>query len=218
MSIVVSYVSTLVHFYSIGYMSLDPHLQRFLSYLSLFTFFMLVLVTADNFIQMFIGWEGVGLASFLLINFRSTRIQANKAAMKALIVNRIGDLGLCIAIFIIFYVFGSVDYSTVFATINEVVGNNWKFIFIPFDLTTLICFFLFIAAIGKSAQLGLHTWLPDAMEGPTPVSALIHAATTVFAIKMNKIITFLNNLTQCWDNQIGLSASCIKQLQRLHVR
>lgn len=129
---------------------------------------------------MFIGWEGVGLASFLLINFWSTRFQANKAAMKAIIVNRIGDLGLCLAIFFIFFVFGSVDYSTVFASLHLFFGSPLFFFFFPFDFLTLICLFLFLAAVGKSAQLGLHTWLPDAMEGPTPVSALIHAATMVF--------------------------------------
>ena len=180
MLIVVSYVSALVHLYSIEYMAHDPHIQRFMSYLSLFTFFMLILVTADNFVQMFIGWEGVGLASFLLINFWTTRLQANKAAMKALIVNRIGDLGLSLGIFAIFFVFGAVDYSTVFASVSDLLGNKLIFFQMEFDILSIICFFLFIGAVGKSAQIGLHTWLPDAMEGPTPVSALIHAATMVF--------------------------------------
>lgn len=179
MLIVVTYVSAFVHLYSIEYMHNDPHIQRFMSYLSLFTFFMLILVTADNFIQMFIGWEGVGLASFLLINFWTTRLQANKAAMKALIVNRIGDFGLSLGIFTIFFVFGAVDYSTVFATAHNFIANRLVFFQFEFDALSVICFFLFTGAVGKSAQLGLHTWLPDAMEGPTPVSALIHAATMV---------------------------------------
>ena len=186
MLIVVTYVSALVHLYSTEYMEGDPHLQRFMAYLSLFTFFMLILVTADNFIQMFIGWEGVGLSSFLLISFWTTRLAANKAAMKALIVNRIGDLGLSVGIFAIFYVFGAVDYSTVFATASHVwaTGQKLSFFQFEFDSLSFICFFLFIGAVGKSAQIGLHTWLPDAMEGPTPVSALIHAATMVFYAKI----------------------------------
>ena len=183
MLIVVTYVSALVHLYSIEYMANDPHIQRFMSYLSLFTFFMLILVTADNFVQMFIGWEGVGLASFLLINFWTTRLQANKAAMKALIVNRVGDFALSLGIFAIFFVFGAVDYSTTFATSSyfaSVVPTSSNFPFdIPFDFLTFISILLFLGAVGKSAQIGLHTWLPDAMEGPTPVSALIHAATMV---------------------------------------
>lgn len=181
MLIVVTYVSALVHLYSIEYMANDPHIQRFMSYLSLFTFFMLILVTADNFVQMFIGWEGVGLASFLLINFWTTRLQANKAAVKAMIVNRIGDFGLSLGIFAVFFTFGAVDYSTVFATVTDVLGSNITFFQTEFDTLSVICFFLFIGAVGKSAQIGLHTWLPDAMEGPTPVSALIHAATMVTA-------------------------------------
>jgi NADH:ubiquinone oxidoreductase subunit 5 (subunit L)/multisubunit Na+/H+ antiporter MnhA subunit len=180
MLIVVTYVSALVHLYSIEYMSHDPHIQRFMSYLSLFTFFMLILVTADNFVQMFIGWEGVGLASFLLINFWTTRLQANKAAMKALIVNRVGDFGLSLGIFAIFFVFGAVDYSTVFATASDLAHSAFIIAGLEFDVLTVICIFLFVGAVGKSAQIGLHTWLPDAMEGPTPVSALIHAATMVF--------------------------------------
>ena len=181
MLIVVTYVSTVVHIYSISYMSHDPHLQRFMSYLSFFTFFMLILVTADNFIQMFLGWEGVGIASFLLINFWTTRIQANKAAIKALIVNRIGDFGLSIAIFIIFLIFGSVNYSIVFSLVNNYTSIQLFFFNTEFNIITIICLLLFIGAVGKSAQIGLHTWLPDAMEGPTPVSALIHAATMVTA-------------------------------------
>lgn len=181
MLIVVTFISFLVHLYSTEYMSHDPHLPRFMSYLSLFTFFMLILVTADNFVQMFVGWEGVGLCSFLLINFWFTRIQANKAAIKAMIMNRIGDFGLALGIFCIFVSFGAIDYSTVFALAPYYLGKSFNFLNIDFLLLDLIGFLLFVGAVGKSAQLGLHTWLPDAMEGPTPVSALIHAATMVTA-------------------------------------
>jgi len=152
-----------------------------MSYLSLFTFFMLILVTADNFIQMFVGWEGVGLCSYLLINFWFTRIQANKAAIKAMILNRIGDFGLVVGILIVFVEYKAVDYATVFAITPIFTNKFFNFLSFDFDLISIICFFLFIGAVGKSAQLGLHTWLPDAMEGPTPVSALIHAATMVTA-------------------------------------
>ncbi|QXE46236.1 NADH dehydrogenase subunit 5 (mitochondrion) [Nitzschia inconspicua] len=181
MCIVVTFVSSLVHLYSIEYMSHDPHLPRFMSYLSLFTFFMLILVTADNFIQMFLGWEGVGLASYLLINFWFTRVQANKAAIKAMIINRIGDFCLIIAILTMFVNFKSVDYATVAALAPFFKMQTVNFLNMDFNILSLICIFLFFGAVGKSAQLGLHTWLPDAMEGPTPVSALIHAATMVTA-------------------------------------
>lgn len=181
MCCVVTFISSLVHIYSTEYMSHDPHLPRFMSYLSLFTFFMLILVTADNYVQMFVGWEGVGLCSYLLINFWFTRIQANKAAIKAMIVNRIGDFGLSLGILIIFIKYKSVDYATVFSLTPFYFEENFKFLNFDINLLTLIGILLFIGAIGKSAQLGLHTWLPDAMEGPTPVSALIHAATMVTA-------------------------------------
>jgi NADH-ubiquinone oxidoreductase chain 5 len=181
MCCVVTFISTLVHFYSIEYMSGDPHLSRFMSYLSFFTFFMLILVTADNFVQLFVGWEGVGLCSYLLINFWFTRIQANKAAIKAMVINRIGDFGLVLGILFIFVTFKAVDYATVFSLAPIMSNTTVIFLNIEFETLTIIGFFLFIGAIGKSAQLGLHTWLPDAMEGPTPVSALIHAATMVTA-------------------------------------
>ena len=181
MLIVVTVVSTLVHFYSTEYMRHDPHLPRFMSYLSLFTFFMLMLVTADNFLQLFLGWEGVGLCSYLLINFWYTRIQANKAAMKAIIVNRIGDFGLTLGILAIFYVFKALDFGTVFASVDSVSDVTFNFLNVELHALTVICLLLFVGAVGKSAQIGLHTWLPDAMEGPTPVSALIHAATMVTA-------------------------------------
>jgi NADH-ubiquinone oxidoreductase chain 5 len=181
MLIVVTFISSLVHLYSTEYMSHDPHLPRFMSYLSLFTFFMLILVTADNFIQLFVGWEGVGLCSYLLINFWFTRIQANKSAIKAMIVNRVGDFGLALGIFAIYITFQSVEYSTVFALAPYLKDDVLCFLGFDCHLLTLVGILLFIGAVGKSAQLGLHTWLPDAMEGPTPVSALIHAATMVTA-------------------------------------
>lgn len=171
MCVVILSISALVHFYSIEYMSADPHIQRFFSYLSFFTFSMLILVCSNNYVFMFVGWEGVGIASYLLINFWYTRIQANKASMQAILMNRIGDWGLSIGLFGIFWLFGSSNYNTVFSVCSL------------FDeqYLTILTIFLLIAAIGKSAQLGLHTWLPSAMEGPTPVSALIHAATMVTA-------------------------------------
>ncbi|KAI3423008.1 hypothetical protein D9Q98_010851, partial (mitochondrion) [Chlorella vulgaris] len=170
-----------VHIYSIGYMSQDPHLPRFMCYLSLFTFFMLMLVTADNFVQMFFGWEGVGLASYLLINFWFTRLQASKASIKAMLVNRVGDFGLALGIMAIFSVFKTSDFSIVFACAPYLATKSLVFCNLEFHAFTCISLLLFIGAVGKSAQLGLHTWLPDAMEGPTPVSALIHAATMVTA-------------------------------------
>ena len=181
MLIVVTFVSTLVHIYSISYMSGDPHIPRFMCYLSIFTFFMLMLVTADNFIQMFFGWEGVGLASYLLISFWFTRLQASKSSIKAMLVNRIGDFGLALGIMALFSVFKTVDFSSIFACAPQFAGTSFIFCNFKVDTLNTICILLFIGAVGKSAQLGLHTWLPDAMEGPTPVSALIHAATMVTA-------------------------------------
>jgi NADH-quinone oxidoreductase subunit L len=181
MLVVVNSVSALVHIYSIGYMSHDPHKPRFMAYLSLFTFMMLSLITADNFLQLFFGWEGVGLASYLLIGFWFKKESANNASMKAFIVNRVGDLGLLIAIFLIFKTFGTLTFSEVFSQAADQSKNSIKIFGGEYNLITTICVFLFIGAMGKSAQILLHTWLPDAMEGPTPVSALIHAATMVTA-------------------------------------
>ena len=181
MLIVVNVVSSMVHVYSIGYMSHDHHKPRFMAYLSLFTFFMLMLVTADNFVQMYFGWEGVGLASYLLINFWYEKPSANNASMKAFIVNRVGDFGFALGIMAIFYLFGSVHFDTVFAAAAGKAGHTMNFLGFNLDALTVACLLLFMGAMGKSAQLGLHTWLPDAMEGPTPVSALIHAATMVTA-------------------------------------
>jgi len=181
MLIVVTLVSSLVHIYSIGYMSQDPHKARFMSYLSLFTFAMLTLVTSDNFIQLFFGWEGVGLCSYFLIGFWYKKESANAAAIKAFVVNRVGDFGFALGIFLIFYIFGTVNYQEVFQQIPQITDKNLNFIGFNINAVDLICILLFVGAMGKSAQFLLHTWLPDAMEGPTPVSALIHAATMVTA-------------------------------------
>ena len=181
MLVVVTSVSALVHIYSIGYMSHDPHKPRFMAYLSLFTFAMLMLVTSDNFIQLFFGWEGVGLCSYFLIGFWFKKDSANKAAIKAFVVNRVGDFGFALGIFLIFYLFGTVNYSEVFQQISTITDKNLTFLGIEINAIDLICLLLFVGAMGKSAQILLHTWLPDAMEGPTPVSALIHAATMVTA-------------------------------------
>ena len=194
---VVLTVSMLVHIYSSEYMNTDPHLPRFMSYLSLFTFFMLLLITSDNFMQLFLGWEGVGLCSYLLISFWFTRLQANKSAIKAIIMNKIGDFGIALAIFCIFETFGTLEFSVVFSIVPYMVDETLNILGIYIDNITFISLLLFLGAIGKSAQLGLHTWLPDAMEGPTPVSALIHAATMVTAgvfllIRVSPLIEYSN--------------------------
>ena len=181
MLVVITSISSLVHIYSIGYMSHDPHKPRFMAYLSLFTFAMLMLVTSDNFIQLFFGWEGVGLCSYFLIGFWFKKDTANAAAIKAFLVNRVGDFGFALGIFLIFYLFDTVNYSEVFELIPTIIDKNLVFLGIEVKAIDLICLLLFIGAMGKSAQILLHTWLPDAMEGPTPVSALIHAATMVTA-------------------------------------
>jgi NADH-quinone oxidoreductase subunit L len=181
MLVVVTGVSAFVHLYSVGYMRDDPGRPRFFSYLSFFTFAMLMLVTSNNFLQVFLGWEGVGLASYLLIGFWYKRPSANEAALKAFVVNRVGDFGFALGIFAIFYVFKTLDFNAVFAAAPSMVGKTFLFGSWHVDILNTICFLLFMGAMGKSAQIGLHTWLPDAMEGPTPVSALIHAATMVTA-------------------------------------
>ena len=227
MSVIVTFVSFLVHLYSIEYMSHDPHLPRFMSYLSLFTFFMLILVTADNFIQMFLGWEGVGLCSYLLINFWFTRIQANKAAIKAMLINRIGDFCLLLGIFVIFVNYKSLDYASVASLTPFFKQKYIEFLSIKFNVLSLACCFLFLGAMGKSAQLGLHTWLPDAMEGPTPVSALIHAATMVtagvfliarcsfiyeYSINILNAIAFIGASTAFLASTIGLLQNDLKRV------
>lgn len=228
MLIVVSSISTCVHIYSLEYMSEDPHLQRFISYLSFFSFFMLILVTGNNLLQMFMGWEGVGLCSYLLINFWFHRLQANKAALKAMIVNRIGDFGLAMGLFLIFSIFKTIDYDILQIMTPTFNNNSLTYIInYSFDTLTLISFLLFIGAVGKSAQIGLHTWLPDAMEGPTPVSALIHAATMVtagvflicrtfyfFEYSPNTLIlvTILGSLTAFIAGTIGLVQNDLKRV------
>ncbi len=181
MLVVVNTVSSLVHLYSIGYMHEDPSRPRFFAYLSLFTFAMLMLVTADNLLQMFFGWEGVGLASYLLIGFWYHKPSANAAAIKAFIVNRVGDFGFALGIFGVFFLFGSINFDAIFAAAPSAKGATMNFLGLQVDVMTTLTLLLFMGAMGKSAQLLLHTWLPDAMEGPTPVSALIHAATMVTA-------------------------------------
>ena len=226
---VVRTVSTLVHLYSIEYMRHDPHHQRFMSYLSLFTFFMLILITADNYLQMFVGWEGVGLCSYLLINFWSTRLQANKAAIKAMLVNRVGDVGLALGMCAIYLVFHSLDYATVFSCAAALSSTHVSILagLLNPSALDLIGILLFIGAVGKSAQLGLHTWLPDAMEGPTPVSALIHAATMVtagvFLIARSSpllehsslalsVITIVGAMTAFFAGMIGLVQHDLKRV------
>ena len=181
MLLVVTIVSAMVHVYSVGYMAHDKSIPRFMAYLSLFTFFMLMLVTANDFVQLFFGWEGVGLMSYLLIGFWYDRASADAAAIKAFIVNRVGDFGFALGIFAVFVIFGSLDFTTVFGKAPSAVGTTINFLGWQVPSLTLACILLFVGAMGKSAQIGLHTWLPDAMEGPTPVSALIHAATMVTA-------------------------------------
>jgi proton-translocating NADH-quinone oxidoreductase chain L len=199
MCLVVLGVSLLVHLYSISYMRGDPHVIRFFAYLSLFTFFMLILISGNNFLQMFVGWEGVGLCSYLLISFWYTRLGANRAAIKALIMNRIGDVSLLFAMALFCLKFHSLDYGIIFLMTQHMSTETIIFFNQEYSLITFISFFLFIGAVGKSAQIGLHTWLPDAMEGPTPVSALIHAATMVTAgiylmIRCSPIIEYTTGL------------------------
>jgi NADH-quinone oxidoreductase subunit L len=227
MLVVVNTVSSLVHLYSVGYMDEDPHRPRFFAYLSLFTFAMLMLVTADNLVQLFFGWEGVGLSSYLLIGFWYERPSANAAAIKAFIVNRVGDFGFSLGIFAVFMMVGAVDFDTVFAQAPSLAGKSIVFFGIHANALTLICLFLFMGAMGKSAQFLLHTWLPDAMEGPTPVSALIHAATMVTAgvfmvARLSPLfelapdaaafVTFIGATTALFAATIGLVQNDIKRI------
>ena len=227
MFIVVTTVSACVHLYSIGYMEEDPSKIRFMGYLSLFTFFMLVLVSSNNLLQMFFGWEGVGLASYLLIGFWHHKDSANKAAIKAFVVNRVGDFGYAIGIAGIFYIFGTISFDSIFSQVDQFSDHQIQFLSFSFPTLDFLCFLLFIGAMGKSAQLGLHTWLPDAMEGPTPVSALIHAATMVtagvflvarmsplyeFATFTNLFITFIGAATAIFAASIALTQNDIKRV------
>src|ERR1700674_3617358 len=227
MLVVVTTVSAFVHLYSIGYMQEDPGRPRFFSFLSLFTFAMLMLVTADNLVQLFFGWEGVGLASYLLIGFWYHKPEANAAAIKAFIVNRIGDFGFALGIFAVFMMVGALDFDTIFAQAPGLVGKTIYFLGYQMDALTLICVLLFIGAMGKSAQFLLHTWLPDAMEGPTPVSALIHAATMVTAgvfmvARLSPLfelapsalafVTFIGATTALFAATVGLVQNDIKRI------
>jgi NADH-quinone oxidoreductase subunit L len=224
---VVTIVSSMVHVYSMGYMEHDPSKARFFSYLSLFTFFMLMLATADNFVQLFFGWEGVGLASYLLIGFWYDRPSANAAAMKAFLVNRVGDIGFALGIAAVFFLFGSTTFDQVFAAAPEMSGTTFTFLGIQGQALDIVGILLFIGAMGKSAQIGLHTWLPDAMEGPTPVSALIHAATMVtagvfmlcrvspileYAPLALQVITFVGAATALFAATVGLAQNDIKRV------
>jgi len=227
MIVVVTVVSTMVHIYSIGYMHHDPHNPRFFSYLSLFTFAMLMLVTADNLVQMFFGWEGVGLASYLLIGFWYHKPEANAAAIKAFLVNRVGDFGFALGIFGTYLLFDTIVLDEIFQAVPEHTGTEIEFLWFSADAITVLTVLLFIGAMGKSAQLGLHTWLPDAMEGPTPVSALIHAATMVtagvfmvarlspmmeYAPDTLTLITFVGASTAFFAATIGLCQNDIKRV------
>jgi len=227
MLVVVNTISSLVHLYSIGYMDEDPYRPRFFAYLSLFTFAMLMLVTADNLVQLFFGWEGVGLMSYLLIGFWYQKPSANAAAIKAFIVNRVGDFGFLLGIFSIFMLIGSVDFETIFAGAPGLTGKTIDFLGWHADALTLICLLLFMGAMGKSAQFLLHTWLPDAMEGPTPVSALIHAATMVtagvfmvarlsplfeLAPNAQAVVMFFGATTALFAATIGLVQNDIKRI------
>jgi NADH-ubiquinone oxidoreductase chain 5 len=227
MLMIVCFISALVHLYSNEYMEQDPHLPRFMSYLSLFTFFMIILVTGNNFLQMFVGWEGVGLSSYLLINFWFTRIQANKSAIKAMLVNRVGDFFILIGIFSLYLFTNTLDYSVIFNLSQNLLNNEVILLCNKINAIDLICLCLFLGAMGKSAQIGLHTWLPDAMEGPTPVSALIHAATMVTAgvflvtrcsylfenspFVLN-IITFVGSMTAIFAATTGLFQNDMKKV------
>ena len=227
MLVVVTTISSFVHLYSIGYMADDPFRPRFFAYLSLFTFAMLMLVTADNLVQLFFGWEGVGLMSYLLIGFWYQKPEANAAAIKAFVVNRIGDFGFSLGIFAVFLMTGAVDFDTVFAQAPALTGKTIHFLSWDVDALTLICLLLFMGAMGKSAQFLLHTWLPDAMEGPTPVSALIHAATMVtagvfmvarlsplfeLAPNAQTFVTFIGATTAFFAATIGLVQNDIKRV------
>ena len=234
MLIVITTVSSLVHLYSFGYMAHDenfkdnePYRARFFAYLSFFTFAMLMLVTADNLVQMFFGWEGVGVASYLLIGFYYKKPSANAAAIKAFVVNRVGDFGFALGIFGLFYLTDSIKFDDVFAAAPELANTTLHFLWADWNAANLLAFLLFVGAMGKSAQLFLHTWLPDAMEGPTPVSALIHAATMVtagvflvcrmsplmeFAPEAMMFVTFIGATTAFFAATVGLVQTDIKRV------
>jgi NADH-quinone oxidoreductase subunit L len=227
MLIVVTSVSSLVHLYSWGYMAEDDSRPRFFAYLSLFTFSMLMLVTAADFMQLFFGWEGVGLASYLLIGFWFKKDSASSAAIKAFVVNRVGDFGFALGIITVYWIFGTINFAELFPMIASKAGTEWSFIGYNFSALDLAAILLFIGAMGKSAQFFLHTWLPDAMEGPTPVSALIHAATMVtagvymvcllsplmeYAPVAKTVVTYIGAITAIFAASIGFTQNDIKRV------
>lgn len=227
MLVVITSISFLVHLYSTSYMEGDPHTIRFMSYLSLFTFFMIMMVVSGNYAQLFLGWEGVGLSSYLLINFWFTRVQANKAAIKAIVINRFGDFGLMFGLMLLICTFNSLDFAIIFSLADSLNEVYVQFFIWEVHAISLIVFFLFLGCVGKSAQLGLHTWLPDAMEGPTPVSALIHAATMVtagvfllirssilldYSIDCLVLITIVGSLTAFFAGTVGIFQNDLKRV------
>ena len=227
MLVVITSISSLVHLYSSSYMEHDPHIIRFMSYLSLFTFFMIILVTSDNFGQLFLGWEGVGVSSYLLINFWFTRVAANQAAIKAIIVNRFGDIGILLCILTVIYLVKSLDFNIIFNLLKNLENIYITVYIFEIHALSFISFAILVGAIGKSAQMGLHTWLPDAMEGPTPVSALIHAATMVtagvfvlirlspileYSPKILIIITIIGGLTGFFAGTVGIFQNDLKRV------
>nr|YP_209597.1 NADH dehydrogenase subunit 5 [Heterostelium pallidum]AAU00612.1 NADH dehydrogenase subunit 5 [Heterostelium pallidum] len=227
MLVVITFISCMVHVYSVEYMSEDPHKTRFFSYLSFFTFFMMILVTSDNLIQFFLGWEGVGIMSYLLINFWYTRLQANKAALKAVILNRFGDFGVFFGILLIYFIYNSFDFSVIFVLTPFIIDYTINILGYNINAITLISVFLVLGVIGKSAQLGLHMWLPDAMEGPTPVSALLHAATMVtagvflllrfslvisYSLPILNFLTIIGALTTLFATTVGFVQNDIKRV------
>ena len=227
MIFIVNIISALVQFYSIGYMEDDKSIVRFFSYLNLFSFFMLILVTSGNLLQFYLGWEGVGLCSYLLIGFWYYKESASKAALKAFIVNRAGDMFFILAIILIYLTFNSITFTNIFSSLKDYEGIKYSFLFFEIDIITIICFFLILGAMGKSAQIGFHTWLPDAMEGPTPVSALIHAATMVtagvflickmsiffnYSIFASNFIIFIGSITAIFAASVALMQDDIKKI------
>ena len=227
MLVVVTFVSLLVHIYSVGYMSHDENRQRFMAYLSIFTFFMIVLVTSADFLQLFVGWEGVGVSSYLLIGFWFKKDSANNAAIKAFVTNRVGDFALIIGLCGIYNLFGTLNFNDVFSQILKYSDVQISILGFDFNYISFICLMLFIGCMGKSAQLGLHIWLPDAMEGPTPVSALIHAATMVTAViflivrcsvlfeysgDVKTLITIIGGLTAIFAASVAIVQNDIKKI------
>ena len=227
MIFIVNIISALVQFYSLGYMKEDKHIVRFFCYLNLFSFFMLILVCSGNLLQLYLGWEGVGLCSYLLIGFWFYKESASNASLKAFIINRVGDMFFVLAIILIYLTFNSINFTNIFSNFNQYEGIKYNFLFFEVDALNIICLFLILGAMGKSAQFGLHTWLPDAMEGPIPVSALIHAATMVTAgvflickmsiffsnsIFASNFIVFIGSLTAIFAASVAITQNNIKKI------